>query len=149
MKAVGRAAADRRRRGRRCRLRDFAEAAMGGERGAMDLAVDEEEVVPVVHPDQAERLRAGAAVGVAVEVVADPARLGEGVGVGAMNVDDPVVIVEHARVLRLEKKEAVVEEVLIANRQRTEQGIVLLRDRRHRDRQQDKQRQQAPVHFEE
>ena len=66
-----------------------------------------------------------APVGIAVEVVADPARLREGVGVGGVNVDEPCVLIEHARALRLEKEEAVVEQVLIADGERAEQRIAL------------------------
>ena len=132
---VGRAAADV---GERHGDADFeipAEAAMRGDRGAMRLAVDEEDRRARIHADDAERLVAGAPVGVAGEVVADPARLGEGVGVGGVDVDEPCVVIEHARALRLEKEEAVVEEVLIANGERAEQRIVFLRKRGKRDQQ--------------
>ena len=123
---VGGAAADRRERHGDADFEMRAEAAVCRERRPVGLAVDEEDRLALVHTDQRQRLRARSALGVALEVVADPARLGEGVGIGAVNVDEPGVVVEDVRALRLEEEEAVAEQVLISNGKRSQDGVGLV-----------------------
>src|SRR5258707_13549350 len=65
---VGGAAADCCNRNGDGQLQVVSEAAMGGDRGSMDLAGDEEDGRPVADANMRERLGAAAAFGAALKV---------------------------------------------------------------------------------
>src|SRR3954452_18541837 len=112
----------------------------------MRLAVDQKNRGAGIHANDAERLVARAPIGIAVEVMADPARLRERVRVGGVDVDEPCILIEDASALRLEEKESVVEQVLIADGERAEQRIARIAFLRKRGKRDQQRSNQAPDH---